>query len=176
MDEIAKELRISKKTIYKHFSSKDELVRAVFVRIRNDLGGQIESIINTNGNAVIKLYKISELFSNRIAAISNKWLNDLQYYAPDIWAEVNDFRIKMMQKNMTLLVEQGKKEGLIDDYPTNIIMGVLVSAVQGVVSPEFILHNNISMQKAGEMVLRIVFAGILSKKGKELFTQYKSGT
>jgi hypothetical protein len=32
------------------------------------------------------------------------------------------------------------------------------------------------MQKAGEMVLRIVFAGILSKKGKELFTQYKSGT
>jgi AcrR family transcriptional regulator len=38
MDEIAKELRISKKTIYKHFSSKDELVRAVFVRIRNDLG------------------------------------------------------------------------------------------------------------------------------------------
>jgi hypothetical protein len=81
----------------------------------------------------------------------------------------------MMQKNMTLLVEQGKKEGLIEDYPTNIIMGVLVSAVQGVVTPEFILYNNISMQKAGEMVLRIVFAGILSNKGKELFNQYKSG-
>lgn len=175
MDEIAKELRISKKTIYKHFSSKDELVRAVFVRIRNDLVGQIESIINSGGDAIIKLYKISELFSNRIAAISNKWLNDLQYYAPDIWAEVNDFRLKMMQKNMTLLVEQGKKEGLIEDYPTNIIMGVLVSAVQGVVTPEFILYNNISMQKAGEMVLRIVFAGILSNKGKELFNQYKSG-
>lgn len=175
MDEIAKELRISKKTIYKHFSSKDELVRAVFVRIRNDLSGQVESIIKSGSNTIIKLYKISELFSNRIAAISNKWLNDLQYYAPDIWAEVNDFRVKMMQKNMTLLVEQGKKEGLIDDYPTNIIMGVLVSAVQGVVSPEFILYNNISMQKAGEMVLRIVFAGILSNKGKELFNQYKSG-
>lgn len=175
MDEIAKELRISKKTIYKHFSTKDELIRAVFVRIRNDLGGRIETIINSDGDAIIKLYKISDLFSKRVATISNKWLNDLQFYAPDIWQEVNDFRIKIMQKNMTLLVEQGKSEGLINDFPTNIIMGVLISSVQGVVNPEFVLHNNISIGKAGETVLEIVFSGILSKKGKKLFKQYNSG-
>lgn len=175
MDEIAKELRISKKTIYKHFSSKDELVRAVFVRIRNDLSGQVESIIKSDGDAIIKLYKISILFSKRVATISNKWLNDLQYYAPDIWQEVNDFRIKMMEKNMTLLVDQGKSEESISDYPTNIIMGVLVSSVQGVVNPEFVLHNNISIGKTGEAVLEIIFSGILTKKGRELFKQYKSG-
>ena len=175
MDEIAKELRISKKTIYKHFSTKDELIRAVFVRIRNDLGGQIEAIINGDGDAIIKLYKISQLFSKRIATISSKWLSDLQFYAPDIWQEVNDFRTKIMQKNMTLLVEQGKSEGLINDFPTNIILGVLISSAQGVVNPEFVLHNNISMGKAGELVLEIVFSGILSKKGKKLFKQYKSG-
>mgnify|MGYP005843578837 CR=1 FL=1 len=175
MDEIAKELRISKKTIYKHFSTKDELIRAVFVRIRNDLGGRIETIINSDGDAIIKLYKISDLFSKRVATISNKWLNDLQFYAPDIWQEVNDFRIKIMQKNMTLLVEQGKSEGLINNFPTNIIMGVLISSVQGVVNPEFVLHNNISIGKAGETVLEIVFSGILSKKGKKLLKQYNSG-
>jgi AcrR family transcriptional regulator len=176
MDDIAKELRISKKTIYKHFSSKDELVRAVFVRIRNDLSGQIEGIVNGEGDAIIKLYNISKLFSARIATITNKWLNDLQFYLPDVWREVEEFRVKMMQKNMTVLVEQGKSENLINDLPTAIIMGVLISSVQGVVNPEFILHNNISLHKAGQMTLEIVFTGILSKKGRKLFKQYNLGS
>jgi AcrR family transcriptional regulator len=176
MDDIAKALKISKKTIYKHFSSKDELVRAVFIRIRNDLTGQVESIVNGSGDAIIKLYNISIIFSRRAATISNKWLNDLQYYAPDVWREVEDFRTKMMQKNMTLLVEQGKAEGLISNYPTTIIMGVIISSVQGVVNPDFVLHNNISINVAGETTLEIVFSGILTKKGRKLFKQYKSGS
>lgn len=176
MDEIAKELRISKKTIYKHFSSKDDLVRAVFIRIRNDLSNQIETIINGDGDAVVKLYNISSLFSRRIATITNKWLNDLQFFAPDVWREIEDFRVKMMQKNMVMLVEQGKAEGLMSDYPTVIIMGVLISSIQGVVNPEFILNNNISLNRAGEMTLDIVFSGVLTKKGRKLFKQYKSGS
>jgi len=175
MDDIAKELRISKKTIYKHFSTKNELVRAVFVRIRNDLREQIESIVNGDGDAIVKLYKISQIFSTRIASISNNWLNDLQYYAPDIWQEVEDFRKKLMLKNLSLLVEQGKSEKLVANYPSAIIMGVLISAVQGIVNPEFVLHNNISITQAGEITLEIVFTGILTKKGRKLFKQYKSG-
>lgn len=175
MEEIAKELRISKKTIYKHFSSKDDLVRAVFIRIRNDLSNQIETIINGDGDTMIKLYKISKMFSNRIAAISGNWLNDLQFYAPDVWLEVEEFRTNMMQKNMLILVEQGKAEGLIIDYPNTIIMGVLISAIQGVVNPNFVLHNNISFHEAGELTLEIVFSGISTKKGRKLFKQYKSG-
>ncbi len=176
MDEIAKELRISKKTIYKHFSSKSDLVRAVFIRIRNDLSGQIEAIVNGEGNAVIKLHQISQLFYKRVASISNKWLNDLQLYAPDVWQEVEEFRRKLMQKNLTMLIDQGKSEGLISDYPTSIIIGVIISAIQGVVTPEFILHNNISLKSAGENVLDIVFSGLVTKKGRKLFKQYKSGS
>ncbi|KUG25468.1 transcriptional regulator, tetr family [hydrocarbon metagenome] len=175
MEEIAKELRISKKTIYKHFSSKDDLVRAVFIRIRNDLASQIEATINGSGDTMIKLYKISRLFSNRIAAISDNWLNDLRLYAPDVWREVEEFRTNMMQKNMLILVGQGKAEGLIIDYPNTIIMGVLISAIQGVVNPNFVLHNNISLHEAGELTLEIVFSGISTKKGRKLFKQYKSG-
>ncbi len=175
MDEIAKELRMSKKTIYKHFASKSDLVRAVFIRIRNDLTGQIETIVNGEGTAVIKLHKISQIFYTRISSISNRWLNDLQHYAPDIWSEVEEFRRKLLQRNITMLIDQGKSEGLVSDYPTTIILGVLISAIQGVVTPEFVLHNNISMKEAGETTLSIVFSGLLTKKGRKLFKQYKSG-
>ena len=140
------------------------------------MSGQIESIVNGNGDAVVKLYKISQIFSTRIASISNSWLNDLQYYVPDVWQEVEDFRKKMMLKNLSMLVEQGKSEKLVIDLPSTIIMGVLISAVQGVVNPEFILHNNVSLTQAGEMTLEIIFSGILTKKGRKLFKQYKSSS
>lgn len=175
MDDIAKELRISKKTIYKHFQTKIDLVRAVFIRIRNDLAGQIEMIVNGEGNAIIKLYRIIELFSKRSSVISHNWLDDLRYYAPDIWQEIDDFRVKMMQKNIILLLNQGKTEGLIEDYPNSIIVGIIISSIQGVVKPEFVVNNNISLSKAGTMTLDIVFSGILTKKGRKLFKQYKSG-
>ena len=174
MDDIAKELRISKKTIYKHFATKKELVRAIFIRIRNDLSGQIENIVNGKGNAVVKLYGISGLFSKRIAAISNNWINDLQYHARDVWEEVEEFRAKMMYKNLNLLINQGKAEGLIEDYPNVLILGIIISSIQGVVTPEFILNNNISIKQAGTITLDIIFSGILTKKGRKLFKQYKS--
>lgn len=41
MDEVARQLRISKKTIYKHFGSKEELLESALV----DLFGKIESLL-----------------------------------------------------------------------------------------------------------------------------------
>ena len=175
MDDIAKELRMSKKTIYKHFKTKTDLVRAVFIRIRNDLASQIETIVNGENNIMAKLYQISGIFSMRVAAISSNWLNDLRLFAPDIWREVEEFRLKVMQKNLILLIKQGKAEGFIEDYPDPIILGVIISSVQGIVTPEFVLNNNLSFQKAGTLTLDLVFNGILTKKGRKIFKQYKSG-
>ena len=80
----------------------------------------------------------------------------------------------MMYKNLNLLINQGKAEGLIEDYPNVLILGIIISSIQGVVTPEFILNNNISIKQAGTITLDIIFSGILTKKGRKLFKQYKS--
>ena len=48
MDSIASELRISKKTIYKYFPSKESLVECISNRIMTDISGKMESIINSD--------------------------------------------------------------------------------------------------------------------------------
>ena len=175
MDELAKEMRISKKTIYKHFSSKNILVKAVLDTVRFSISSLITKIVEGDDNAVVKLYKISELLSRRISKISAAWLNDLRIHAPELWNEIEQFRKMMIQKNLTLIVEQGKREGLIVDKPTVIILTIILSSVQAVVNPEFVINNNLSMREAAKVTLDVVFSGILTKKGRKIFKEFKSG-
>jgi len=172
MDELAKELKISKKTIYKHFSSKHELLEIVLENIMTNISKRVKDISLSDLNSAEKLYMLSEFITSRINAISEKSLKDLQIYKPEMWEEIEKFRRKTIMKNLDLIVNQGKREGLIIKQPNAIILGIILGSVQTVMQPEFILHNNISMHKAGRITLNIVFNGILTKKGRKLFKNF----
>jgi len=175
MDEIAKELKISKKTIYKHFPKKEDLVRGVIDTLRFSIEANIREIVERQDNAVIKLYKISSLIAGRVSKISDVWLNDLRFHGRELWIEMDNFRKVVIQKNLELIVNQGKKEGLIVDKPNVIILTIIISSIQAVVNPEFILNNNISIKNAVLYTLDVVFSGILTKQGRKIFKEFKSG-
>ena len=175
MDELAREMRISKKTIYKHFSTKNVLVKAVIDAVRYSIASRILKIVESEDNAVVKLYNISDLLAKRVSKISAAWLNDLRIHNPHLWNELEEFRKAMIQKNFTQIVDQGKSEGLIVDKPTVVILTIIISSVQAVVNPEFIINNNLSMQQAIKLTLDIVFSGILTKKGRKIFKEFRSG-
>lgn len=175
MDEIAKELKISKKTIYKHFPKKEDLVRGVIDTLRFSIETNIREIVERQDNAVIKLYKISSLIAGRVSKISDVWLNDLRFHGRELWIEMDNFRKGVIQKNLELIVNQGKKEGLIVDKPNVIILTIIISSIQAVVNPEFILNNNISIKNAVLHTLDVVFSGILTKQGRKIFKEFKSG-
>ena len=55
VDEIATELAISKKTIYKYFDSKDDLVARVVERRMGEVRRRVVSVIDTDRNFIEKL-------------------------------------------------------------------------------------------------------------------------
>jgi hypothetical protein len=77
----------------------------------------------------------------------------------------------MMFGNITKVIDQGKAEGLFIDYPTSIIMNVLVASVRNIVNPEFILNHNFSIIEAARFAFKIVIGGIVTDKGKKIFNQ-----
>jgi hypothetical protein len=95
----------------------------------------------------------------------------MKRHFPAIWNEIDNFRTKMMFENITKVIDQGKKEGLFIDYPTSIIMNVLVASIRSVVNPDFIMNNNFSIIEAARTVFKIIIGGILTEKGKKVFNQ-----
>jgi len=171
MDEIASELRISKKTIYKFFPSKDDLVKAIAKYFMNRLKSTILPALNSDKNAIEKLGDLINILAKVSDKISAARMEELKRHYPSLWNEIDSFRTEMMFGNITKVIEQGKKEGLFVDYPTNIIMHVLVASVRTIVNPDFILNNNFSIIEAARFAFRIVITGILTDKGKKEFNK-----
>lgn len=171
MDEIAAELRMSKKTIYKFFSSKDELVHSIAKFFMNRMKSKILPALQSDKNAIEKLADLISILAKASDKISAARMEELKRYYPSIWNEIDNFRAEIMFGNITKVIEQGKKEGLFINYPTNIIMNILVSSVRSIVNPDFILNNNFSIIEAARFAFKIVIGGIVTDKGKKIFNQ-----
>lgn len=173
MDEVAAELKMSKKTIYKFFPSKDDLVKAIAKHFMNRMKNKIVPALNTDSNAIEKLETLLKILANTAVRISPKMFDDLRRHFPSIWNEIDNFRTEMMFGNLTKVIDQGKAEGLFLDYPTPIVMNMFVNSVRSVVNPEFILNNNFSIIEAAQNAFKILVNGISTEKGREIFNKTK---
>lgn len=171
MDELAAELRMSKKTIYKYFPSKNDLVNAIALRFTKQMKNKILPILESDKNAVEKLTGLITLLSNTAGKIGDRMFGELKNHFPSVWQKVDSFRTEMMYGNITKVIDQGKHEGLFIDYPTPIVMNILINSIRSTVNPEFIINNNFSMVVAAQTTFKIILGGILTEKGKEIFNQ-----
>ncbi len=169
MDEVAAELGMSKKTIYKFFPSKDDLVMAITKHYMEKMKNKIIPALKSDKNAIEKLGELIKILAGASKIISNKRIEEMKKYFPEIWNEVDNFRTKMMFENITTVINQGKSEGLFIDYPTPVIMNVLVSSVRTIVAPDFALNNNFSIGEAALYAFKIIIGGIVTEKGRKVF-------
>jgi len=171
MDEVASELKMSKKTIYKFFPSKDDLVKAIAKHFMEGIKSKVVPALNSDKNAIEKLEELNKILAKISEKVSTKRMDEIKTYFPSLWNEIDNFRTKMMFANITKVIDQGKAEGLFVDYPTPIIMNTLVSSIRATVNPEFIQNNNFSISEAALYVFKIVIGGIVTDKGRKIFNK-----
>jgi len=171
MDDVASELGMSKKTIYKFFPSKEDLVMAIAKHFMNGMKNKIVPALNSDRNAIEKLAELINILATASDKVSPKRMDEIRKYFPSLWNEIDKFRTQMMFGNITKVIDQGKAEGLFIDYPTSIIMNVLVASVRNIVNPDFILNNNFSIIEAARYAFKIIIGGIVTDKGKKIFNQ-----
>jgi TetR/AcrR family transcriptional regulator, transcriptional repressor of aconitase len=173
MDEIARELQMSKSTLYKHFPSKVELVRETMFMLVAGVKGKIGAVISSDANAVEKFVAIAKALTETITRFSDKWMNDMQHHAPALWAEVDEIRRRLMYRNISKIIQQGQKEELIHKYPPEIIITTFTGAMRAVVNPHFLTNIGYSYNDAVHYAFKILLNGMLTDKGKNILNHLK---
>jgi AcrR family transcriptional regulator len=171
MDEVASELKMSKKTIYKFFPSKEDLITAIAKHFMEGMKSKIVPALNSDKNAIEKLAELNNILAKASEKISSHRMDEIRTHFPSLWNEIDSFRTKMMFGNITKVIDQGKAEGLFIDYPTPIIMNTLVSSVRAIVNPEFILNNNFSIGEAALYAFKVIIGGIVTENGRKIFNK-----
>ena len=169
MDDVASELGMSKKTIYKFFPTKEILVNSIAKYFMNGIRSKIVPALSSDKNAIEKLGELIKIFATASQKVSPQRMDEIRKHFPSVWDEFDKFRTKMMFENITKVIDQGKAEGLFVEYPTVIIMNILVGSIRNVVNPDFITNNSFSIIEAAQCTFKIVIGGILTEKGKKQF-------
>ena len=173
MDEVAAELRVSKKTIYKYFPSKDGLLETICLRTHEETTSGINKILSEKTDVIFKIVSIINIYSNLTLGLSERWLNDLRIHTPHITNNLVSKSNKTVTEILKKLFEQGRKEKLIENYPAVIVINAFNSALYSLLHTDFIMNNKFSLHDASRYTFDMLFNGILTQKGREKYKKTK---
>ncbi len=171
MDEIAQGLRISKKTIYKYFPSKNFLLENVVKAFMSNTKKRLLNNISEQENSILKIKALTELFAELSLKVNEKMLYDLQTHMPELWDAVEKFRSELIQNIWGDIINQGKKEGYIIDKPNDIIITIIYSSIRSIINPTFLITHNYSMNEAFKITFHLLIQGILTPEGLKVYNK-----
>jgi len=117
MDDIANEMAISKKTIYKYFSNKEVLITETTLIAHKEIHQIINTIIALNHNAIQENFEIRKMFQEMFNSSDNSPVYQLKKHYPEIYESVIKKEIEECNIWFKQNIEKGIAEGL---YRKNI--------------------------------------------------------
>ena len=173
MDEIASLLHMSKKTIYKHFQSKDKLIEALLDRnCEYHLENEIK-ILNQKTNVIKKLVQMIQFHLDDLSKWSEKWLSDLQIHRPVLWNKYSQFKNDKYYTHFKKIFIEGRKEEYLKEIPLDLILNGVESIVKSVLHTDFLINSKLSLRQALNYSIDIFISGILTTKGLKIYNKEK---
>lgn len=177
MDDIARHLGMSKKTIYQFFKDKNELVMALVKKKLQEDEDQMCALISKSDNVIeemINMMKCSEEIFSRINPIV---IHDLQKYHPEAWQQFQDFKAGVIVRTLEELLTKGIKQGYIrPDIDVKIMARMRVMQVEMGFNTNIFPLAEFSPWKVQYQLLEHFNFGICTLKGFKLLDEYKNVT
>lgn len=172
MDDVSRNLGISKKTLYQFVKDKNELVRKSMQMHCEIEDREIESICKKNLNAIDESFEMMRFISGMLRMIHPSVLFDIEKYHPDIKAEMMENRQQRVYECIYDNIKKGINEGLYrDDLNPQITARLYVGLIELIFRLDFFKNDHLSFFEIYLEMFRYHIRGIASEKGIEYLMQ-----
>jgi AcrR family transcriptional regulator len=117
MDDIACDMCISKKTIYKYFSNKELLIEESTQLVHQEVRETIDTIVAKNFNAIEENFQIRRMFKEMFKYSETSPVYQLKRHYPEVYQKVVGYQIEICEGCFRDNILKGISEGL---YRENI--------------------------------------------------------
>jgi AcrR family transcriptional regulator len=162
VDELCAGMALSKRTFYKYFRHRDELVGAVVEGFAAHVIRRIvPNLLSDRPVREVLEDHFRLLYEDLLSAVSLPFLSDVQTLTPDLWRKIEERRVMVVGLVVTL-VERGQKEGVIrSDLNAAVFGKVFQRIVMTVAEPGFLLTANLTPQDTFNIVRAMLTRGII---------------
>lgn len=170
VDELAEDLGMSKKTIYKFFPSKEDIMRGIMRMNMRRVERQVTQIVESDAPFDRKFTEFLSLLARLTSKFSKQLQKDIQRHLPELDQEIDRFRREKIFGKLIPMFQQAKAEGFLrEDANVEVFMLVFTHAIQGIMVPSVLAQHSFSAEEAFRQLFRILFEGILTDDARQRF-------
>ena len=171
MHETAAAAGVSKKTLYQHFPSKDELLLAVTREHVESMHAALRAIYRDGSITPLRrLRRMMDFLAGIYGELSGAMVHDLQRCAPECWREVEASRQRSIEGDFSALLKEGRTKGYFrKDVDPRIFLLIYAEVAQHILNPATFSRLAIAPARLFEAVCKVLFEGILTEKARKEF-------
>jgi AcrR family transcriptional regulator len=168
MDELARELGMSKKTLYRSFSGKEAMADALVSAKMAAVTSGIETIMADPGAGFsARARRVLDHVMTELSSVSPVFLRDLQRTMPHIYRRIENVRRNVVPELWGRLIREGQAEGLVrDDVDPVFAAELMLHAVQGILHPGTLDRLHLTPRQAFAKTTTLLLGGMLTTAGR----------
>lgn len=174
MDDIARHLSISKKTIYQYFADKDEIVTmvAAYHMERNRI--QFESFKAEAKNAIDELVRISICMKSDFQKMNPALLFDMQKFHAKAWNVWMEHKQHHVRDSIIHNLKQGISEGFYrEDLNVEVVANLRLESIQMAFDDRIFPASKFSLTEVHMQLFEHFIYGLLTDKDRKVYEKYK---
>lgn len=175
MDDIARHLSVSKKTIYGFFTDKDEIVQQACAMQLNKDKCEFETVDNGHKDAVLEIMEKMKHLHEMFSVMNPVLFDDLQKFHPKTW----QMYLKFKDENLSLMIEKNLRKGIEQklyrpDINIKIMVKLRIEEVSLGMNVSVFPPNKFYQPDVQVALLDHFLHGIVTVKGHKLINKYKN--
>jgi len=174
MDDIARHLGISKKTLYQQFKDKNDLVEKVTVSVISDRQCEYDEVTQAAGNAIEELYLMSKCLREHFAELNPALIFDLKKFHSSAWDKFLEYEHITVFESLKENLKKGKEEGFFrKEIDINILARLRVEQIHMSFDPHVFPKDEFDFTQVQMQMFDHYVYGLLTESGLELYKNYQ---
>lgn len=180
MEEIAEKLAMSKKTLYKYFTGKDEVLSAVLDATHcqvEELMQGFKTSLTTSGDEEF-LHHLSQAGRQMADHLNIVWqspfLKDIQRSYPEYWQAFTERRRAGILSMFQIICEEGKKRGVLRcELNYELFTLMYLACIENIMHPTTINALQMTGGTIFQQMMAVLFGGVMTDKGRNISHQFE---
>lgn len=174
MDDIAKELGMSKKTIYQFYKEKDDLVNQLCEIEMGKHEKKFEEVYSQSVDPIHEIMLISNNMKAMMQNVNPVFFMDLQKFHPKAFLQIQKFKEECAYKDIVRNIKKGKEAGYYrPEVDEDFVARYRMAQIDTLMFGNSFSFEKISFTRSHELILDMFVYGICTIKGHKLINDYK---
>lgn len=175
MDDISRNLGISKKTLYQYVKSKEDLIEKLFYYDEMKWSVEASKLILPDMNAIDILVQVSLLVFNELGRLNPKLKFEMKKYYEAIYYQFMVRKQNQIFSQISKNIEKGIQEGLYrNDVNVELVAGLYVRSLVDMHNKDYCFAENITFDQVFEVMFENHIRAISTPEGIIYFEKRKS--